>query len=542
MKKKLDGVKKVSLGKKTPGNPAILLLVVVAVVVIGAVILVLTHAQVPTVALETEAGTLNGTTLINDSSASGGKAIRFGSTAQVCSGITVTPSSNVVSVVANAATNATICFAAGTYRLSAPIVPKTGQTLWGATGAILDGSIVLTNTNWVASGSVWYYSGALPAAYTGNGQCEDNTNNPCLFKEQVFRNGTHLTRVTSLAAVTTGTFYEDFAANRVYVGDNPAGQTIEMSKTASAINSTATGVTIKGLTIQHFASNGQSGALIAGGDGWTITGNTAQWNHALGIYLSNSDNSTVSNNKISNNGQLGMGQYNSQTVTVSNNEFANNNTDGFWIADWESGGYKATKSSVVMSNNNVHDNKGVGIWFDVDCKNDTVDKNTITNNDADGIRFEISYNGVISNNTITANGLGLGRGGGISIYSSAGINVNTSNTVDIFGNTVTNNLNGIGLQARNRGTGIYGLWELVNNTVHDNTITQKIGSTYGEGATGLVQNAGDNTVFTSKGNSFTHNTYHLDVLTAKRFAWNNTYMDKTSWQAAGQDTTGTFTL
>lgn len=536
----MPNTKKIKLGKRTLGNPIALAGVVVIVAGIGSLILIISHALTPTVVLEAENGTLSGATSITDSSASGGKAIRFGSTSSACTGINVTPSSNVVSVVAAAATNATICFASGTYRLSAPIVPKTGQTLWGAAGAVLDGSIVLSS--WTTSGSTWYTSGALPAAYTGNGQCEDNTTNPCLFNEQVFRNGTHLNRVTSLAAVIAGTFYEDYAANRVYVGDNPAGQTIEMSKTASAINSTATGVTIKGLTIQHFASPGQSGALVAGGDNWIITGNTTQWNHALGIYLSSSDNSTVSSNKISNNGQLGMGQYNSHLVTVSNNEFANNNTDGFWIADWESGGYKATKSSVMMSNNNVHDNKGVGIWFDVDCKDDTVDKNTITNNDADGIRFEISYNGTISNNTISSNGLGLGRGGGISIYSSAGINVNTSNTVNIFGNTVTDNLNGIGLQARNRGTGIYGLWELVNNTVHDNTITQKIGSTYGEGATGLVQNISDNSYFTSKGNSFTHNTYRLDILTAKRFAWNNTYMDKTSWQAAGQDTTGTFGL
>lgn len=538
----MANTKKVKLGKRTLGSPAILVGVVLTVVGVGALILIISHALTPTVALEAENGTLNGATAITDSSASGGKAIRFGSTNSACSGTNVMPASNVVSVVANAATNTTICFAAGTYRLSAPIVPKAGQTLWGAPGAILDGSIVLASANWVASGVTWYYSGVLPAAYTGNGQCEDNATNPCLLREQVFRNGAHLTRVMSLAAVTSGTFYEDYAANRVYIGDTPVGQTVEMSKTAAAINSTASGVTIKGFTIQHFASNGQSGALIAGGTSWTITGNTAQWNHALGIYLSGSDSSTVTNNKILNNGQLGMGQYNSHLVTVSNNEFANNNTDGFWIADWESGGYKATKSSVVMSGNNVHDNKGVGIWFDVDCKDDTVDKNTITNNAADGVRFEISYNGTISNNTVTGNGLGLGRGGGVSIYSSAGINVNTSSNVDIFGNTVTNNLNGIGLQARDRGTGIYGLWELINNTVHDNTITQKIGSAYGEGATGLVQNVSNNAYFTSKGNSFTHNTYHLDVLSAKRFAWNNTYMDKTSWQAAGQDTTGTFGL
>lgn len=514
-----------------------LLISVVSIMILGAVTLTLTKAATPTASVESESGTVaSNASKVSDTSASGGQAVYFGA---VCSGTAVTPASNVVSIVAAAASNATICFGPGTYRLTAPMVPKTGQKLIGS-GAILDGAVVLSG--WAQSGSSWYISGALPAAYTGVGQCEDNTNNPCLLGEQVFRDGAHLSRVMSVASVVPGTFYEDYTTNRVYVGDNPNGHTLEMSKTAAAVSSTATGVTVKGFTIQHFASAGQSGALVAGGASWNISDVTSQWNHALGIYLSSSDNTVVTNNHILNNGQLGMGQYNSHLVTVSNNEFANNNTDGFWIADWESGGYKATKSSVTMSNNNVHDNKGVGIWFDVDCKDDTISNNTITNNAADGIRFEISYNGIISNNTVVGNGLGLGRGGGTSIYSSAGINVNTSSTVDIYGNTVTDNLNGIGLQERNRGSGMYGLWTLVNNTVHDNTITQKIGTAYGEGATGLVQNIGDTSYFTSKGNSFTSNHYTLDSLTAKRFAWNNTYMDKSGWQAAGQDTTGSFGL
>ena len=44
------------------------------------------------------------------------------------------------------------------------------------------------------------------------------------------------------------------------------------------------------------------------------------------------------------NGQIGIAHYNSQNVTISNNDITVfNNTDGFWIADWESGGYKTTK-------------------------------------------------------------------------------------------------------------------------------------------------------------------------------------------------------
>lgn len=511
-----------------------------ALVTIIGTILAISQAATSTSTVEPENGTLSGVSVLSDSSASGGGAVKFGAVVGIpgCVGTEVTPSSDVVSAVNNAPNGATICFGAGVYRLVSPVKPKTNQVLWGAPGAVLDGSVLLSG--WTRSGTTWYASGYLPAAYTGVGQCEDNVNNPCLFNEQVFRNGSHLTRVTSLNAITSGTFYEDYATNRVYVGDDPTDQTLEMSKTQYGIKSTATGVTVKGLTLQHFASPGQQGALVAGGASWTITDIAAQWNHALGVYLTNSDSTKVTDSSINSNGQLGMGVHASQGVTVRGNQFANNNTDGFWIADWESGGFKATNAAVTISNNTVHDNKGVGIWFDVDCKTDTISDNTIYDNGADGIRFEISYDGIITGNTITNNGFGMGRGGSTSIYAVAGINSNSSGNVAIYSNTLVDNMNGIGLQARDRGSGTYGARVLVDNNVHDNVITQRVGSAYGQGATGLVQNVSDNTYFTSRGNKFTHNTYHLDTLTAKRFAWDNTYLDKTGWQAAGQDTTGTF--
>ncbi len=151
---------------------------------------------------------------------------------------------------------------------------------------------------------------------------------------------------------------------------------------------------------------------------------------------------------------------------------------------------------------------------------------------------------MIRYNTVTGNGLQAPnvRGGGTSIYSCAGINSNTSTNVDIYGNTVAGNLNGIGLQARSRGTGIYGQRDLLNNTVHDNTITMNSGSVYGEGASGLVQNVSDTSYYTSKGDTFTNNSYVLDSLTAKRFAWNSTYSNVTTWKGFGNDTTGSVSI
>lgn len=459
-----------------------------------------------------------------------------GGSGDTCVGTQVSAGDDVRAIVNAAPAGSTVCISAGVHRISAPLAPRAGVTVAGVGAAVLDGAVPLTG--WASSGSGWYVAGVLPSSYSSNGQCEDNSTNPCLIAEQVFSDDARLRRVMSLGALAPGTFFEDFAANRVYVGSDPTKHDVVMSRTRSAIVSSAADVTVRDLTIQHFASLGQSAAVLANGPRWHLVSNVLRDNHALGALLSGSDGSVVQDNTIVGNGQLGLGQHDSQNVLVKGNTITGNNTEGFWIADWESGGFKATKSSSVFAGNTVSGNLGVGVWLDVDCKGVTVEDNVIADNAADGIRFEISYDGVIRRNKVTGNGFGMGRGGGTSIYATAGINSNSSTNVDIYGNTVSGNMNAIGLQARDRGTGLYGARLLVNNDVHGNSITMTSGSAWGQGATGLVQNMGDTSYFTSKGNSFTGNTYVVDSASAKRFAWNGTYVTGATWQSLGNDAGG----
>ncbi|MFO0882017.1 MAG: right-handed parallel beta-helix repeat-containing protein [Candidatus Saccharimonadales bacterium] len=454
-----------------------------------------------------------------------------------CSGVNVAPGSDLAAAVNAATSGTTLCIASGEYRLSSTLAPKTNMTLWGAQGATLNGSRLISK--WTQQGSYWAATG-FAGVSNGGGQCDDNVTNPCLPTDQVFMDDVHLSRVMSLASLTTGKFYIDYMANVVYLADNPTGKKTEIARTDYAIRTANPGVVIRGLTIEKYAPPAQKGAIFAEGDNWTIKDNLVRANHAIGIFLSGSDGTKIDSNTIEQNGQLGIGQYNSTVVTISNNTITGNNTDGFWIADWESGGYKTTNSPGNFVGNTVTNNLGVGAWVDVDGNGVTLDSNTITGNAADGIRYEISYNGVIKNNVIKNNGFGMKRGADYSIYAVAGINVNSSTNVDIYGNTVADNANGIGLQMRNRGSGKYGVWALTNATVHNNTITMKSGTQWGQGATGLVQNVSDNSYFTSKGNRFYDNTYYLDSQTAKRFAWNNTYNTAAAWRAAGQDVNGVF--
>ncbi|TDD44630.1 right-handed parallel beta-helix repeat-containing protein [Kribbella antibiotica] len=448
-----------------------------------------------------------------------------------CRGVTIEPGDDAASIVSAGAAGTTFCFAAGVHRIGTTIRPKARQVLASASRAVLTGSVPLTG--WTRDGDRWVVRGVLPAAYGKTGQCEDNLANICHLREQVFVDGAHLTRVAKLASVAPGSFYADYAADALYVGSNPAGHAVEMSKTATAIESAATGVVVRGLTIEHFASAPQAGAVVSGPQ-WKVTANDVRWNHAVGVMLVKADKTRVEKNLIHHNGQLGLGQYSSAAATITRNVISENNTDGFWVADWESGGIKSTRSSGTVSNNVIKANLGVGMWADVADDGRVISGNKITGNAADGIRYEISRNGVIENNVITGNGFGRGRGSGTSLWDGGGINVNTSTGVTIRGNSVSGNVNGITVQSRTRGAGPWGAYVLRDIAVTGNTVTM----TGGTQATGIVQNTAA-PVPTGEV-EFSGNRYVLDALGAKRFAKAGTKLTADGWQDAGLDTVSTF--
>ncbi|WP_237706796.1 right-handed parallel beta-helix repeat-containing protein [Kribbella flavida] len=447
--------------------------------------------------------------------------------------MTVKPGQNAADVVEQSPSGSTICFAAGLHRIDRPLRPKAQQVLASDQGAVLTGSIRLTG--WTAAGDDWVVRGVLPPAYRKTGQCEDDVANICYLREQVFVNGKHLKRVAEREQVVPGTFYGDYAANAVFVGGNPAGKSVEMSKTATAIESSEPDVVVRGLTIEHFASAPQAGAVVLS-TGWKVVANDIRWNHAVGAMLVNADGATLEKNLIRNNGQLGVGQYSSANGTITGNQVSGNNTDGFWIADWESGGIKTTWSSGgSVSGNLIEANLGVGLWSDAYDEGRTFSDNQIVGNAADGIRYEIGRNGVIKNNTITGNGFGTGRGSGTSLWDGGGINVNTSSNVAVRNNTLVGNVNGISIQSRTRGNGPWGLNVLRDVVVTGNQVTMKTGTQ----STGLVQNSGAS--IPTGEVVLKSNQYILDSLTADRFQKFGQWFTAKEWQAAGFDTDSNFT-
>ena len=120
----------------------------------------------------------------------------------------------------------------------------------------------------------------------------------------------------------------------------------------------------------------------------------------------------------------------------------------------------------------------------------------------------------------------------------AGILVSASPDVEVYGNTLTDNFQGIAGLAQNRGTGAYGPLVLRNLYVHDNSIYQQAPQRAGAGRTGVIDN--DGTAAFSANNRFVRNSYWLGT-NVNYFMWMNTEINENTWRSYGQDTSGTFT-
>ena len=299
--------------------------------------------------------------------------------------------------------------------------------------------------------------------------------------------------------------------------------------TVKAFSGTASRVTIRNLIVQNYNTPLQAGAIQGDWTAslhWLVEYCEIRTNHAAGLYAT--DSMIARNNYIHHNGQIGiLGKGNGALFT--GNEVSYNNTGGN-DPDWEAGGMKFLYSTGLrFADNYVHDNYGPGIWFDGYNNGNLIEGNRVVHNQDAGIFYEISYNAVIRNNTVTGNG-------GNGSIARAGILVSASSGVEVYGNTLSDNSNGvIGLQA-NRGTAPaqYDAGPLVvqNLYVHDNLISMN------RGLTGLVDQVGDGGIFT-RNNRFDHNTYSVSLL-SRPFTGQGGSLTTAQWQAAGFDLTSIF--
>jgi parallel beta-helix repeat protein len=226
---------------------------------------------------------------------------------------------------------------------------------------------------------------------------------------------------------------------------------------------------------------------------------------------------------------------------VELNEIAWNWLPGVTDLLVEAGGSKFTRTSnLVLRNNYVHDNRGPGLWLDVDNDGFLIEGNRIEDNGT-GIEIEISYGGTIRNNTIKRSGrANWGFGSAIGIEASGGTGIEVEgNVIEIGPRALDGGVgNGIILMQQNRGAGRLGLRLTQNVSVHDNRVTYS-----GTGPSiiaGAVQDVRSNAIFSSRNNRFEHNTYDLLGARSNPYSWNNAYLTEAQWRSLGNDDSGTF--
>jgi parallel beta-helix repeat protein len=405
---------------------------------------------------------------------------------------------------------------AGVHRLQS-VQPKAGDTFAGETGAIMSGAKLLTS--FTRSGSYFVAAGQTQQGYA-DGVCASGYD-ACKYPEQLFIDDRMLTRVSSLGQVTAGKWYFDYGADKIYFTDSPSGHRVETSALPYAFTGNASSVTIRGLTIEKYASPTQNAAVWGyGSSGWLLENNEIRWNHGAGAITAY--NWVVRNNKIHHNGLMGLHpQSNTSGALIEGNEIAYNNTAQF-SPNWGAAGIKSIlTTNLTVRNNDVHDNASYGIWCDNCFAGTTYSGNRVANNAYAGIYHEVSAGALIANNTLTGNGVNTARGG---------IWVDNSTNVEITGNTLNGNGDGIKLRQVSRPDMPSRV--LTNAWVHDNSVS------ISRGSNGLVQYVGDNSYFISRNNRFTRNRYVL--IPAMPFAWKGASINESQWKAAGQDVTGTF--
>ena len=436
--------------------------------------------------------------------------------------IAVAPEDDLAALAAAQPTGTTFVLAPGIHR-SGLIMPRDAQVFIGRPGAVLSGAVVLTAFE--TRDGLWLIPGQTAEGRV-HGEC--GPSHPrCAYSEDLFVDDQMLTHVGAISQVVPGTWFFDYANDTIYLGEDPVGRVVELSVVPYAFGGDADEVTIRDLVIEKYAVPAQEGAIDSrrhvddrvGGANWVIRGNVVRWNHGVGI--ATTTGALVEQNVVYENGQLGLAAK-GEGVTITGNEIFGNNTAGF-SPGWEAGGSKFTfTSGLLVEDNTVHGNAGPGLWTDIDNIDTVYRRNIVTDNEGIGILHEISYDAIIADNEVNGNGFAFD-----SWLWGAGIAISTSVNVEVFDNIVDGNADGIvGVhQDRSDAPASYGPLRLENLSVHDNVVTGN------GGWTGIGQDVGDNSVFTSRNNRFYDNVYEQE---GKHFFWLNEPHTYEEWQALGQ--------
>ena len=446
--------------------------------------------------------------------------------------IAIEPGASIQAAVDRAGDGAAFCLKNGTHRIQA-VRPRPNQRFYGEGRTILNGSRLLRqfgrdNNYWVARDQ--------RQRGQRRGECAKEAP-ACNLPEGLFIDDVPLVQVLAKEDVGPGRFYFDHAAGYIYLADNPAGHKVEATVAAFAFESSARGVVIKNVTIEKYASVAQKGAIQAQeAAGWVVENCELRLNSAAGIAAGSG--TRVRDCNIHHNGQIGITGV-GRDVLIERNRIWENNTREF-RSSWEAGGVKlAASEGVVLRGNHVHDNRGAGLWCDIECRGVLYEDNITERNRGAGIFHEISFSAVVRNNIVRYNG-----SGGKTWFWGNNILVAASQDVEVYGNTLTADAGKCGIVLVDQGRPMKsgGTYKTRNNKIYDNVATFEGAAC--AGAASDVRPGDENASIIEDGNNmFDRNIYRVPRGNAPlRFAWGHEVFGWDELRRAGLEQNGSLII
>jgi hypothetical protein len=375
------------------------------------------------------------------------------------------------------------------------------------------GGGVLTYKAATVSGNLYYASAAT---------------NP----EAVFYNGTWLKPAASKAQMTTGTWWYDSVNLRIYVFDNPFGNTVEAATRTYGIFGACgnqTNLVFSGIQVQEAQS---FGIYNCGSSALTFTNGVSTLNYGSGLRLDGSAGSTVSYWTSDFNGGSGIEFYEPTNLLVTN-DVTHDNVEV--VGNLYQAGIKADPGNVsgmTIQNSQSFNNglgqytfaTGSGIWVDTDgaTPNVVIKDNQSYNNGNKGIDIDADNNTIAYGNTVYGN-----AGAGIAAYADG----NTSMTGNqIYSNLVYGNGDNIDVQGPTSGSAAGGC---ENNTVNGNTVYGATGQGSGTVQAELSANNGcENPGTDGAGNTYLYNNLGPAGTNFIQWATGTFYSTYPSWELA----------
>jgi parallel beta-helix repeat protein len=351
----------------------------------------------------------------------------------------------------------------------------------------------------------------------------------------VYYNGTWLKPAASKAQMTTGSWWWDSVNLRIYIFDNPSGNTVELSARTYGIYAACGNfgyLNFNGIQVQEAQSFGMY--TCGGYGGYHFLNDVFKLNVGSGLRLDGPVDGTVQNSTASYNGGSGFEFYDAPNL-VANNVVSHDNVQVagnlFQAGIKIDGGGSPGTTNAVIENSTSYNNglgqelnvTGSGIWADTIGTGLIVKNNILYQNNERGIDIDADNYETVTGNTVYNN---LFQG--IAAYADG----NTSMTGNqILGNLVYGNGQNIMLEGPASGSTAGGC---ENNLVTGNTAYGATGGGPGlQGAYTLyAYNGCENPGTNGSGNIYTYNS--LGTALPNFIGWGNGvgYSTYASWETA----------